>query len=59
MPEIIQVIVVIVVAAVSFVLGHLFGWQRGTADTERRWREAVARADAQRRCTYCGAEPSK
>lgn len=39
----------VVAVVIGAVLGEMFGWHRGVADTERRWSEAVARkADADR-----------
>ena len=38
-----------VVSSVSGLIGYVFGWNAGTKDTERRWAEAVGRADDARR----------
>jgi hypothetical protein len=32
----------------GYVFGWLAGWHAGTKDTERRWSEAVGRADVER-----------
>jgi hypothetical protein len=36
-----------VVFGAGFLLGHMFGWHKGTDDTERRWSDAVNRKDGQ------------
>lgn len=38
---------------VGLGLGYLFGEREGTRDTERRWTEAVARADDARAMQDC------
>ena len=40
---------VIIATGIGFVLGYVWGERAGTTDTERRWSEAVKRADDARR----------